>query len=189
MRKLIVFNHMSLDGYFTGENGDFRWAHSGNDDPEYAAFVAGNANGGGQLLFGRITYDLMAGYWPTPMADQHDPVVAKAMNNMQKVVFSRNMDKALWNNTKLVRTDIVSEIRKMKNEPGPGMVIMGSGRIISQLAPEQVIDEYQIMVNPVALGKGRTMFEGMDKMLSLKLTSSRTFNNGKVFLCFEPGIK
>jgi hypothetical protein len=87
MRKLIVFNHVSLDGYFTGENGDFRWAHEESDDPEYAAFVAGNAGGGGQLLFGRITYDLMAGYWTTKSADQHDPIVAKAMNNMQKVVF------------------------------------------------------------------------------------------------------
>jgi len=186
MRKLIVFNHVSIDGYFTGENGDFRWAHAGNDDPEYQAFVAGNAGGEGQLLFGRITYDLMARYWPTPMADQHDPVVAKAMNNMQKVVFSRTLEKPLWNNTKLVRTDIVSEIQKMKNESGPGMVIMGSGRIISQLAQEQVIDEYQIIINPVALGKGRTMFDGMGKMLSLKQISTRTFNNGKVFLRFEP---
>jgi dihydrofolate reductase len=92
----------------------------------------------------------------------------------------------LWNNTKLVKTDIVSEIRKMKNESGPGMVIMGSGSIISQLAPEQVIDEYQIMLDPVALGKGRTMFDGMNKMLSLKLMSTRTFQNGKVFLCFQP---
>ena len=187
MRKLIVFNHISIDGYFTGENGDFKWAHTGNDDPEYAAFVAGNASGEGQLLFGRVTYDLMAGYWPTAMADQHDPVVAKGMNNMQKVVFSRTMEKALWNNTKLIKTDIVSAIRKMKNESGPAMVIMGSGSIISQLASQQIIDEYQIIVNPVALGKGRTMFDDMNKMLSLKLMSSRTFQNGKVFLCFEPG--
>ena len=153
MRNLIVFNHVSIDGYFTGENGDFSWAHTGSDDPEYQAFVAGNASGEGQLLFGRVTYDLMAGYWPTPLADQHNPVVAKAMNNMQKVVFSRTMEKPLWNNTKLIRTDIVSEIRKMKNESGPGMVLMGSGTIISQLVQEQVIDEYKILVNPVAIGK------------------------------------
>ena len=186
MRNLIVFNHVSIDGYFTGENGDFSWAHTGSDDPEYQAFVAGNASGEGQLLFGRVTYDLMAGYWPTPLADQHNPVVAKAMNNMQKVVFSRTMEKPLWNNTKLIRTDIVSEIRKMKNESGPGMVLMGSGTIISQLAQEQVIDEYQILVNPVAIGKGRTMFGSMDKILNLKLNSTRTFKNGKVFLRFEP---
>src|SRR5205814_679205 len=127
MRKLIVFNHISLDGYFTGENGDFRWAHTGNDDPEYTAFVAGNAGGGGQLLFGRITYDLMAGYWPTAMAEEQNPVVAKAMNSLQKVVFSKTMEKAVWNNMRLIRNDIASEIRKMKNDPGPGMLIMGSG--------------------------------------------------------------
>jgi dihydrofolate reductase len=185
MRRLIVFNHISLDGYFTGENGNFRWTHAGSDDPEYTAFVAGNASGNGQLIFGRTTYDLMAGYWPTAMAEQQNPLVAKGMNNMQKVVFSRTMEKALWNNTKLVKTDIVGEIRKMKNEPGPGMVIMGSGSIISQLAPAQVIDEYQLLLNPVALGKGRTIFDGMDKMLSLKLISARTFQNGKIFLRYE----
>jgi dihydrofolate reductase len=184
MRKLIVFNHISADGYFTGEHGDFRWAHAGSDDPEYAAFVAENASGGGELLFGRVTYDLMAGYWTTTAANQHDPLVAKAMNNMQKIVFSRTMENASWTNTKLIKTDIVSEIRKMKGEPGPGMVIMGSGSIISQLASARVIDEYQLVLNPVALGKGRTIFDNMDHMLSLNLISTRTFRNGKVFLRF-----
>ena len=186
MRNLIVFNHVSIDGYFTGGNGDISWAHTGSDDPEFQQFVAGNASGEGQLLFGRVTYDLMAGYWPTPLADQQNPVVAKAMNNMQKVVFSRTMEKPLWKNTKLIKTDIVSEIRKMKNESGPGMVIMGSGTIVSQLAQERVIDEYQLLINPVAIGKGRTLFDGMNKILSLNLMSTRTFKNGKVFLRFEP---
>jgi dihydrofolate reductase len=186
MRRLIVFNHVTLDGYFVGVNGDFSWARSGNDDPEYAAFVAGNASGDGQLLFGRITYELMASYWPTPLADQHNPIVAAAMNSMPKVVFSRTLDKALWSNTRLVKGDIVPEIRKMKEEPGPGMAILGSGSIVSQLALEHVIDEYQMVVDPVALGKGRTMFEAIQEMLTLKLTKSRTFKNGKVLLCFEP---
>jgi dihydrofolate reductase len=186
MRKLIVFNHVSLDGYFVGMNGDFSWARSGNDDAEYSAFVAENASGGGQLLFGRVTYELMASYWPTPIADQHIPAVAAGMNSMPKVVFSRTLDKALWRNTRLVKGDIVSEIRKMKNEPGPGMAILGSGSIVSQLAPQHLIDEYQMMVDPVALGKGRTMFEGIQENLTLKLTKTRTFKNGKVLLCYEP---
>lgn len=186
MRKLIVFNHVTLDGYFVGANGDFSWAQNGNDDPEYAAFVAENASGGGQLLFGRVTYDLMASYWPTALADQHSPAVAAGMNSMSKVVFSRTLDKASWSNTRLVKGDIVSEVRKMKNESGPGMAIMGSGSIVSQLALENLIDEYQMMVDPVALGKGRSMFEGIGEKLALKLTKTRTFNNGKVYLCFEP---
>jgi dihydrofolate reductase len=186
MRKLIVFNHVTLDGYFVTANGDFTWARHGNEDPEYSAFVAENASGGGQLLFGRITYELMASYWPTPVADQHNPAVAKGMNSMAKVVFSRTLDQASWNNTRLVKGDLVSEVRKMKNEPGPGMAILGSGSIVAQLAPAGLIDEYQMMVDPVALGKGRTMFDGIKEPLALKLTKTRTFNNGKIFLRYEP---
>jgi len=191
VRKLIVFNHVTLDGYFVSATGDFRWAGKGNDDPEYAAFVAENASGGGELLFGRITYDLMASYWPTAIADQHNPEVAKGMNSMKKVVFSRTLKEASWSNTRLIRTgeadgDLASAIRRLKEEDGPGMAIMGSGSIVAQLALENVIDEYQMMVDPLALGSGRTMFDGIREELSLKLARSRTFKNGKVFHCYEP---
>lgn len=186
MRKLVVFNNVTLDGYFTDANGDMSWAHRGSDDAEFNAFVADNARGGGQLLFGRITYELMAGYWPTPHAIKNDPIVAKGMNSMPKVVFSRTLEKASWNNTKLVKSGMAAEIRKMKNEPGEDMAIMGSGSIVSQLAPEGLIDEYQIVVNPVVLGKGRTMFDAIKEKLALKLTKTRAFSNGKVFLCYEP---
>jgi dihydrofolate reductase len=185
MRKLIVFNHVTLDGYFAGTNGDFSWARLGNDDPEYQAWVTENSQGESQLLFGRKTYDLMSGYWPTPMANQHDPIVAKRMNALPKVVFSTTLDQALWNNTTLIKGNIVEEIKKMKNEPGPGMLIFGSGSIIAQLAPEHLIDEYQMVIDPVALGKGKTMFEGMQQLLSLKLTKTRIFNNGKIFLSYQ----
>jgi dihydrofolate reductase len=186
MRRLIVFNHVTLDGYFVSANGDVSWARNGNDDPEYSAFVAENASAGGQLLFGRVTYDLMASYWPTPTADQHNPAVAKAMNSLSKVVFSRTLDQASWSNTRLVKGDLVAEVRKMMNEPGPGMAILGSGSLVAQLALEHLIDEYQMMVDPVALGRGRTMFDGIQEQLTLKLTRTRTFNNGKAFLCYEP---
>jgi dihydrofolate reductase len=185
MSKLIVFNHVTLDGYFVDGSGGMNWASVGNDDPEYSAFVAENASGGGQLLFGRVTYELMASYWPTPIADQHHPDVAKGMNSMSKVVFSRTLDQASWSNTRLVKGDLVSEVRKMKDETGPGMAILGSGSIVAQLAQEHLIDEYQMMVDPVALGKGRTMFEGIQEKLSLKLARTRTFNNGKIFLSYE----
>jgi dihydrofolate reductase len=186
MRKLVVFNNVTLDGYFAGPNGDFSWAKKDTKDVEHNAFVAENANAGGLLLFGRITYELMASYWPTPFAMQNDPIVAEGMNNRPKVVFSRTLDKASWNNTKLVKGDLAAEIRKMKKEAGKDMAILGSGSIVSQLAQEGLIDEYQIMVNPVALGKGRTMFEGIKEKLTLKLTKTRTFGNGNVLLCYEP---
>ena len=186
MPKLIVFNHVSLDGYFVDLTGSMSWAKAGTKDAEWNAFVAENAKGDSPLLFGRVTYELMASFWPTPMADQHDPVVAERMNKLPKVVFSRTLDKASWNNTKLVKGDMVAEIRKMKKEPGEGMAILGSGSIVSQLAQEGLIDAYQVVVNPIVLGKGRTMFEGIKDRQNLKLTKTRTFGNGNVFLSYEP---
>ncbi|OLA96953.1 MAG: hypothetical protein AUH19_05675 [Verrucomicrobia bacterium 13_2_20CM_55_10] len=177
MRKLIVFNQVSLDGYFTDADGDMSWAHK--QDAEWNAFVAENAKSGGELLFGRITYELMKSYWPTPAAAKAAPVVAEQMNNLPKIVFSRTLDKASWNNTKLVGGDLAAEIRKMKNEPGEQMVIMGSGTIVSQLTAEGLIDEYQIVVNPIVLAKGRTMFQGIKRKLNLKRTKTRTFGNGE----------
>jgi dihydrofolate reductase len=184
MRKLVVFNMVSLDGFFVDSKGDMSWAHK--NDAEWNAFVNDNASGNGVLVFGRITYELMASYWPTPMALQNSPVVAKGMNDMPKVVFSRTLDKASWGNTKLVKGDLAAEVRKMKKEPGPDMVILGSGSIVSQLAEHNLIDEYQIALSPIVLGKGRTMFEGVKEKVNLKLTKSRTFGNGTVFTCYQP---
>jgi dihydrofolate reductase len=186
VRRLIVFNSVSLDGYFVDQDGDLSWAHVRDRDGDFNEFVQGNASGGGELLFGRVTYDLMAGYWPTPLAMKNDPVVAKGMNSMPKVVFSRTMEKAAWSNTRLVKGDPAGEVRKLKKEPGNGLVIMGSGTIIPLLAQEGLIDEYQVVVVPVILGNGRTMFDGVKEKLALKLTKSRVFGNGNVFLCYEP---
>jgi dihydrofolate reductase len=186
MQKLIVFNNISLDGYFVDANGEMRWAHNATPDAEWDAFAASNASGGGVLVFGRITYDLMASFWPTPTAAKNLPAVAEGMNRMSKVVFSRTMDKATWKNTRLVKSDPVTEMRKMKQEPGEGICILGSGSIVAQLAPEGLIDEYQFAVIPVVLGKGRTTFEGVTKKLSFKTTKTRAFSNGNVLLCYEP---
>jgi dihydrofolate reductase len=184
MPRLIVFNSITLDGYFTDRKGDMSWAHK--NDPEWNAFVTDNASGGGRLLFGRVTYELMASFWPTPEAMKQMPVVAERMNNLPKVVFSRKMDKASWNNTKVVNGNIGAEVRRMKEEPGEDMVIMGSGTIVSQLTPERLIDEFQLVINPIILGEGRTMFEGIKEKLSFKQTNTRTFDNGNVLLCYEP---
>jgi dihydrofolate reductase len=184
MRKLVVFNTVTLDGYFVDSKSDMSWAHK-NDD-EWNAFVSENASGSGMLVFGRITYELMASYWPTPMALQNSPVVAKGMNAMPKIVFSRTLDNASWRNTKLFKGDLATEVRKLKQEPGPDMVILGSGTIVSQLAQQNLIDEYQIALSPTVLGQGRTMFEGLQQKLNFKLTNSRTFRNGNVFLCYQP---
>ncbi len=186
MGKLIVFNNQSLDGYFVDGDGGLGWARHSPKDREWDAFVSGNVGGEGVLLFGRITYELMAGYWPTPLAARDNPLVAEGMNGHEKVVFSRTLDKVSWANTRLVKGDPVAEVRKLKGEKGPGMVVLGSGTLVSQLAPEGLIDEYQFVVIPVILGKGRTMFEGGREKRSLKRTRTRSFHNGNVLLVYQP---
>lgn len=190
MRKLIVFNSMSLDGYFAGKDGDLSWAENPIKDPEWDAFVAGNARSGdrsgGLLVLGRITYQMMASYWPTPAALQNNPAVAEGINKMQKVVFSRTLDRPSWQNTRLVKDGLFDEIRRLKNEPGADMVILGSGSLVSQLTQERLIDEYQIVVVPVVLGQGRTMFDGVQDKLNLKLTATRSFRSGNVVLTYQP---
>src|SRR5258708_37994596 len=108
MRKLSVYNSVTLDGYFTGANGDFSWAH--RQDPEFMEFVEGNARGGGELLFGRITYELMASYWPTPMATKNDPVGAARRNDLPKGGFSGTLDTASWKDPELVQTGMAPAV-------------------------------------------------------------------------------
>ena len=185
MRSLIAFNNITVDGYFSGGNGDLSWAKA-SQDPEFQAYTEQNAKGGGTLLFGRITYEMMVSYWPTPMATQHNPVVAERMNSLSKYVFSRTLDRASWQNTTLVKGDLVSEVRKLKETEGDGMVILGSGSIVMQLAQAGLIDEFQMVVNPIVLGRGRTMFSDIADPIGLKLTNSRTFGAGNGLLCYEP---
>src|SRR5882724_4586169 len=126
MRRLSIFEHLTLDGYFVDANGDMRWAYRPEPDAEWDAYVAGNASGNAALVFGRVTYELMLSYWPTPLAMEQNPVVAKRMNALSKLVFSRTLDKAIWENTRLVKGDAVEEMRKLKAGKGDDMVILGS---------------------------------------------------------------
>jgi dihydrofolate reductase len=103
------------------------------NEPEKADRLR-NAKSGGELVFGRVTYEMMKSFWPTPMAAEQFPDVAKGMNESPKVVFSRTMDEATWNNTRLIKDDLENEVRKLKDESGDHLVVMGSGTIVSQLA-------------------------------------------------------
>ena len=182
MRRLTVFNLMTLDGYFAGEGGDISW-HKVDEELQELAEAASNS--GNSLLFGRVTYELISSYWPTPEAIKTDPIVARGMNSAEKVVFSRTLDHVGWNNTRLVKTDMLSEVRKLKQEPGKDLTVLGSGSLVSQLAQVRLIDEFQILLNPVVLGKGRTMFEGIKDRFSLRLSGTRTFKNGNILLEYE----
>jgi dihydrofolate reductase len=186
MRKLSVFNLMTLDGYIAGQEGDISWH---NVDEEFQELADQASNSGNILLFGRVTYELMARYWPTPEAIKNDPVVAAGMNKAEKIVFSRTLEKADWHNTRLVKDDMPAEVRKLKQQSGKDMTVLGSGSIVSQLARQGLIDEYNILLNPVVLGKGKTMFEGIENRMHLKLTKTRIFRNGNVLLSYEPSEK
>jgi dihydrofolate reductase len=183
MSRLIVFNSISTDGSFTDRNSDVSWIHS--QDPEFNAFIADNAKGGGVLLFGRKTYEMMVSYWPTPQASKDNPQVAGGMNKLPKVVFSKTLKDVSWNNTRVVKSDIATEVRKMKQAKGPDLVLMGSGTIVSQLTNARLIDEYQLVLNPIVLGSGRTMFEGVEEKVKLKLKKTKPFKNGNLVLWYE----
>jgi dihydrofolate reductase len=186
MARLSVFNQVSVDGYFKTLDGDISWAHAA-DDPEWHAFVGGNAQGDGRLLFGRVTYEMMVSFWPTPAAAKAMPEVAAGMNAKEKIVFSQTLDEVSWKNARLVKGDLAKEVRQLKKEPGPDLVVLGSGTLVAQLARENLIDEYQLITFPIVLGKGKTMFEGLERPLSLKQTKTRVFKNGNVLVCYQPG--
>jgi dihydrofolate reductase len=183
MGKVRVFNFVTLNGYYKGPNGDISWHRHGAEENAYAAEALKT---GSTLLFGRATYELMASYWPTPLAVQNDPLVAAGMNNAEKIVFSRTLEQVDWNNARLVRENVAETVRKMKQHPGKDMTILGSGSIATQLAERGLIDEYQIMVDPVVLGEGTPIFKGIGHTLDLELTSTKTFKSGVVLLNYRP---
>lgn len=185
MRKLGVFNLITLDGYFSGEGGDISWHKV---DEEFQELAERNSTEGNTLLFGRVTYELMASYWPSPAALRSDPVVARGMNRSPKVVFSRTLKKAAWENTRLVKGDLLAEVRRLKRGRGKPLTVLGSGTIVAQLAQAGLVDEYQLLLVPVALGRGRTLFEGV-RRLRFSLVSTRRFSNGNLLLTYRPAKK
>ena len=183
MSRVTVFNFVTLNGYFEGPKGDTSWHVHGAEESEYAVEML---KSGDTLLFGRVTYEFMASYWPTPDAIKNAPIVADGMNKADKIVFSRTLKKVEWNNTRLVKDNIEEEMKKMKQMPGKNMTLLGSGSIVTQFAEQGLIDEYQIMVDPVVLGDGTPIFKNMKHKLELKLTRTRTFKSGVVLLCYQP---
>ena len=186
MRTISMFNNISLDGFFTDARNDMSWAHGGGGDAETQEFTRSNAAGGGALLFGRVTYDLMRSFWPTEMAKRQMPEVAKGMNEMPKYVASRTLKSADWQNTTVLEGDLLSAVKKLKAGSGSGITIMGSGQIVAQLAEAGLIDEFQFIVIPMIIGSGRSLFEGVNRRPTLKRTSSRLFGNGNTLLTYAP---
>jgi dihydrofolate reductase len=179
MKKIIVFNMVSVDGFFAGPNGEIDWHMV---DEEFNEFAIKQLAEFGTLMFGRITYGVMYPYWPSEEALRDDPIVAGLMNNANKIVFSRTIQKADWNNTKVIKEVNKEEIEKLKQASDKDIAIFGSGQICKKLTKLGLVDEYRLLVNPVTLGKGKPLFTDRG---SFKLLKTREFNNGNVLLCYK----
>lgn len=189
MRKIIVSNLVSLDGFFEGPNREIDWFVVEEEFFEYAKDLLRSVD---TILFGRVTYEGMASYWPTQAAKDNDPTITHKMNNLSKIVFSKKLstvDPIIigWNNSKLVKGNIAEEIPKLKQKPGKDIVIFGSGSIVSALTRLGLIDEYRIIVNPVILGKGNPLFKGLQDKLNLELLKTQKLKSGVVIFYYQPG--
>ena len=186
MRKILFFMLTSVDGFFEGPNHDIDWHHV---DEEFNDFANDQLASTDLLLFGRVTYEMMASYWPTAEARANDPQVAGAMNALPKIVVSTSLDKAEWENTRLIKDNVAEEVGKLKQQAGKDMIVMGSSGLAVSLAEMGLVDEFRIMVNPLVLGTGKPVFSGIQGRMNLKLLKARTFGNGNVLLYYAPGEK
>lgn len=183
MRKLVLFNLMTLDGYFEGVDADISWH---NVDEEFNEFAIAQLKTADALLFGRKTYELMAGYWPTAEAINDNQIVADLMNRFDKIVFSKSLEEATWNNTRLVPEDLFDEVKKLKSAPGKDLFIFGSADLSSTLIDHHLIDEFRVMINPLILGNGTPLFKNIDEKINLQLLKTKVFGNGNVLLYYIP---
>jgi len=185
MRKLFLFNMTTLDGFFEGPDQDISWHHT---DDEFNEFAINQLNEIGTLLFGRVTYQGMASYWPTESAIKDDSIAAGLMNSLPKIVISQTLVKAEWNNSRLVKDAerAAEEVSRLKEQSGKDIAIFGSSALAVTLAERGLIDEYRIIVNPVFLGGGTSLLKGITEKLNLKLLNARIFKSGNVLLYYAP---
>lgn len=184
MRKLIMWNLVSLDGYFEGPakwDLSFHETAWGSELEELSLQQLRHADA---ILFGRVTYEGMATYWST--AEEQEGEVAALMNSIPKVVFSRTLERADWNNTRLVRGDPADEVGKLKQEPGKALYVFGSGQTSASLMKRGLFDEYRICVAPALLGAGSPLFPPGTPAQSLRLLEARPLVTGGVLLRYEP---
>lgn len=186
MRKVVLFMHISLDGFAAGPNGELDWISYDQELEKYAEEVVSTV---GAPLYGRVTYQMMESYWPTvltnPSATQHEMEHARWVENIPKIVFSKTLDKVEWHNTRLIKDNIAEEVMKLKQQPGKDLVIFGSPGLTHTFMGLDLIDEYRLTVNPVILGRGMPIFKDFKARSDLKLLNTKTFGSGVVALHYE----
>ena len=184
MRKLISFMVVTLDGYYEGPDGEFDWP---NVDDEFNEFAISQMNDIDTLLFGRSTYEGMASYWPTPAAIEGDPVVvADRMNTIPKIVFSSSLDRADWQNTRLVKDGVAETVAELKQQPGNNLALFGSPTLTASLIEQGLVDELRVMVHPILLGAGKSLFAALTRRVPVELLRTTVFHSGNVLLVYRP---
>ncbi len=189
MRKVIMFNRVSVDGYFAGPNGEIDWFIADSElDKALHEMGQPDAVAPGTILLGRVTYQLFESYWPKVAADPNAPKearsIAEELSRMTKVVFSNTLKEVSWENTRLVKGDVAKEVSRLKQEKGSDIMIFGSGTIVQQLTAGGLIDEYLFAVTPAVLGAGKSLFAGVPK-IGLELLEARSFKSGNVLLHYK----
>lgn len=184
MRNIFLFMMVSVDGYFEGPNHDISWH---NVDEEFNTFVHEQNTSAliDTVLFGHRTYDLMASVWPKEQGMKADAETARFLNETRKIVATRTPFTAEWGPTTVVSGNVVAEIARLKAQPGKNMVILGSNELCVSLMERDLVDEFRLMVSPVALGAGTALFAGLSKRVKLSLTSTREFRSGNVLNCYR----
>jgi dihydrofolate reductase len=194
MRKVIASTFVTLDGLMVGPNEEMDWVLD-NLDGEMENDIADQLKSVDAILLGRVTYQIMANYWPTATAagtsvqrsqGVEDPIITDRMNNLPKIVFSKTLQKVEWKNSRLIKENIKEEILKIKQQPGKDMVILGSASIVQTFTNLGLIDEYRLLLHPVALGSGKPLFKDINDRLNLKLLKTKTYKNGVVSFDYQP---
>lgn len=182
MGSVIMFNLVSLDGYFEGINHDIRWHQVDEEFNQFSIQQLKKAEG---LIFGRLTYQLMANYWPKKQAIESDPIVAGLMNSLPKYVFSKTLKRVEWNNSQLMQGTAEEALIRLKNQSAKDLFIFGSANLSGVFTKKGLIDEYRLMVNPIVLGNGTPLFKDNSGWLKMKLLRTKIFGNGNILLSYQ----
>jgi len=183
MRTMASFIFISLDGFYEGPNGELDWP---NVDQEFNDFAVRQLDEADTLGFGRSTYEHMAAYWPTEQAMVNDPAITSRMNDKEKLVFSRTLTDPTWSGTTAVSGEAVDRVRELKAAPGKEILVIGSAHLTADLVQAGVLEELRIMIFPIVLGQGRSLFENLTSRVSLDLLRVRQFDSGNVLLTYRP---
>ncbi len=191
MRKIVVSEFVTLDGVMEDPGGAEKTKHGGWSfkfrDDEVPKYKLDELFASDTLLLGRVTYEGFAKAWPS-MKDEVG--FADRMNSLPKYVVSMTLKEVGWNNSRLIKTNVTEEVRKLKQQPGKDILVYGSSQLVDTLLQHDLVDEFRLMVHPVVLGSGKRLFEDMgDTMKVLRVVDSRTFPSGIVLLSYQPAEK